>query len=260
LFCLFVCFLVYQDRVTLYGPGCPGTHSVDQAGLELRNLPASASRVLGLKAWPTTLWPQSVFKAFWHYILFAFHLLSYVCPWCRALSVCTTAGVWRPVLVCFSVAVINTMTKSNLGRKGLFDFHFQVTVCHRGKSWQQMKPNYGGMLLTVLLYLRLSASFLIRPDPPAQELYCPDQVPIMKIPLWTSTDEGVPQIRFPFPMCVKLIAKISSHKDQRAAFSSFLPVGSKGQTQVVRRPYTCRDTSSVPFIYQHTLPFFFSFF
>jgi hypothetical protein len=23
--------------------GCPGTHSVDQAGLELRNLPASAS-------------------------------------------------------------------------------------------------------------------------------------------------------------------------------------------------------------------------
>jgi hypothetical protein len=29
---------------------CPGTHSVDQAGLELRNLPASASQVLGLEA------------------------------------------------------------------------------------------------------------------------------------------------------------------------------------------------------------------
>jgi hypothetical protein len=29
--------------------GCPGTHFVDQAGLELRNPPASASRVLGLK-------------------------------------------------------------------------------------------------------------------------------------------------------------------------------------------------------------------
>jgi hypothetical protein len=28
---------------------CPGTHSVDQAGIELRNLSASASRVLGLK-------------------------------------------------------------------------------------------------------------------------------------------------------------------------------------------------------------------
>jgi hypothetical protein len=32
----------------------PRTHSVDQAGLELKNLPASASEVLGLKAWATT--------------------------------------------------------------------------------------------------------------------------------------------------------------------------------------------------------------
>jgi hypothetical protein len=30
--------------------GCPGTHYVDQASLKLRDLPASASRVLGLKA------------------------------------------------------------------------------------------------------------------------------------------------------------------------------------------------------------------
>jgi hypothetical protein len=35
--------LVFQGRVSLCSPGCPGTHSVDQAGLELRNLPASAS-------------------------------------------------------------------------------------------------------------------------------------------------------------------------------------------------------------------------
>jgi hypothetical protein len=34
-------FLVFQDRVCLYSPGCPGTHFVDQAGLELRNPPAS---------------------------------------------------------------------------------------------------------------------------------------------------------------------------------------------------------------------------
>jgi hypothetical protein len=32
------------------------THSVDQAGLELRNPPASASQVLGLKAYVTTAW------------------------------------------------------------------------------------------------------------------------------------------------------------------------------------------------------------
>jgi hypothetical protein len=50
-FFLFVCF--FRDRVSLCSPGCPGTHSVDQAGLELRNPPASASRVLGLKEWAT---------------------------------------------------------------------------------------------------------------------------------------------------------------------------------------------------------------
>jgi hypothetical protein len=52
LFCFVFCF--FRDRVSLYSPGCPGTHFVDQAGLELRNLPASASRVLGLKACATT--------------------------------------------------------------------------------------------------------------------------------------------------------------------------------------------------------------
>jgi hypothetical protein len=46
--------LVSRDRVSLYSPGCPGTHFVDQAGLKLRNPPASASRVLGLKACTTT--------------------------------------------------------------------------------------------------------------------------------------------------------------------------------------------------------------
>jgi hypothetical protein len=44
-----VLFFVFQDRVSLYSPGCPRTHSVDQAGLELRNPPVSASQVLGLK-------------------------------------------------------------------------------------------------------------------------------------------------------------------------------------------------------------------
>jgi hypothetical protein len=42
----------FRDRVSLYSPVCPGTHFVDEAGL--RNLPASASRVLGLKTWATT--------------------------------------------------------------------------------------------------------------------------------------------------------------------------------------------------------------
>jgi hypothetical protein len=52
--CLFCFFLFFQDRVSLCSPGCPGTHFVDQTGLELRNPPASASQVLGLKACTTT--------------------------------------------------------------------------------------------------------------------------------------------------------------------------------------------------------------
>jgi hypothetical protein len=49
----FVLFLFFWDRVFLYSSGCPGTHSVHQAGLELRNPPASASQVLGLKVCAT---------------------------------------------------------------------------------------------------------------------------------------------------------------------------------------------------------------
>jgi hypothetical protein len=48
---LFVCFcFLFFETGFLCSLGCPGTHSVD---LELRNPPASASRVLGLKACAT---------------------------------------------------------------------------------------------------------------------------------------------------------------------------------------------------------------
>ena len=42
-FFFFFFFLFFRDRVSLCSPGCPGAHFVDQAGLELRNPPASAS-------------------------------------------------------------------------------------------------------------------------------------------------------------------------------------------------------------------------
>jgi hypothetical protein len=41
-------FWFFRDRVSLYSFGCPGTHFVDQAGLELRDPPASASQVLNI--------------------------------------------------------------------------------------------------------------------------------------------------------------------------------------------------------------------
>ena len=50
-----------QDGVSLCSPGCPGTQSVDQAGLELRNPPASASQVLGLKVCATIIRLQTLF-------------------------------------------------------------------------------------------------------------------------------------------------------------------------------------------------------
>jgi hypothetical protein len=40
---LFCCFLFFRDRVSLFSPGRPGTHFVDQAGLELRDPPACAT-------------------------------------------------------------------------------------------------------------------------------------------------------------------------------------------------------------------------
>jgi hypothetical protein len=58
---VFVCLFCFRDSASLYSPGCPGTHSVDQAGLELRNPTASASQVLGLKVCATTARPWNFF-------------------------------------------------------------------------------------------------------------------------------------------------------------------------------------------------------
>jgi hypothetical protein len=50
--------------VGAYIPGCPGTHSVDQTGLELRNPPVSAFQVLGLKVCATTTWRNDFLNGF----------------------------------------------------------------------------------------------------------------------------------------------------------------------------------------------------
>jgi hypothetical protein len=92
LFVCFCCFLfvcLFWDRVPLYSPGCPGTHSVDQAGLELRNPPASASQVLGWKACATT-------ARLGRGILYPRLVLSW--PYSRdqsgTMPVCVMLGVW----------------------------------------------------------------------------------------------------------------------------------------------------------------------
>jgi hypothetical protein len=110
-------FFFFQDRVSLYSPGCPRTHFVDQAGLELRNLPASASRVLGSKACATT--PSTQVHPLKNFFFFFFlatrqmhvqRLLSY--------QLVFTVG-WNVVPVlnkCIKVLISNT---SERGKKTL---------------------------------------------------------------------------------------------------------------------------------------------
>ena len=68
IFCLFgfLFFPFFKTGFLCVGWGWPGTHSVDQSGLELRNPPASASQVLGIKVCATTAWPAvNSFKLFY---------------------------------------------------------------------------------------------------------------------------------------------------------------------------------------------------
>ena len=55
-FFFFFFFFFFFLRRFLCSPGCPGAHSVDQAGLDLRDPPASAFQVLGLKVFASTAW------------------------------------------------------------------------------------------------------------------------------------------------------------------------------------------------------------
>jgi len=50
-------FLFFQDRVLLCNSGCPGTHYVNQDGLEFMEIPRSPSQVQGLKVCTATPGP-----------------------------------------------------------------------------------------------------------------------------------------------------------------------------------------------------------
>jgi hypothetical protein len=71
-FVLFCFVLFFRDKVSLCSPGCPETHSVDQAGLELRNLPASASQVLGFKGMHHHTWLGGFFVFVFVFLFFFF--------------------------------------------------------------------------------------------------------------------------------------------------------------------------------------------
>ena len=55
----------YNTQDILSSPGYLGTYSVDQAGLKPRDLPAPASRVLGLKVCATMPVNSESLKTYW---------------------------------------------------------------------------------------------------------------------------------------------------------------------------------------------------
>jgi hypothetical protein len=121
---LFVCF-VFRDRVSLYSRGYPGTPSVDQAGLEVRNLPVSASQMLGLQALST-------------------------------LPGHTTSLI----LIKFSLFCVKTLRKTKLW-EWMFYIIFLVIVHHLGRPRQELKAgawktNHRRMFLTGLFSLELT--------------------------------------------------------------------------------------------------------
>jgi hypothetical protein len=92
IFFFFFFFWFFWDRVSLYSSGYPRTHFVDQAGLELRNPPASASRVLALHFFKNIIYIHT-------------HTHMYVCGCMRVsnpleletqtvVSHCVDAGIW----------------------------------------------------------------------------------------------------------------------------------------------------------------------
>lgn len=72
----------------------------------------------------------------------------------------------KSVLVCFSVVVINIITKSNLEKRGV-NFNLQVQSITKGSqsriSKQNMKQDHGEAQLTGSIPLTCSAPFLIQP-------------------------------------------------------------------------------------------------
>lgn len=126
-FFFFLFGLVFQDRVYLCSPGWPGSHSLDQAGLELRDQPVSAGikgvhlhhpavfKVI-LEAWVLTvtrrsrrrlpvapgLLPEPALSSLpsWHHICFkstwAKLFLSYAasCSQAKGVCLCWAQAVW----------------------------------------------------------------------------------------------------------------------------------------------------------------------
>ena len=151
----------FRDRVSLCSPGCPGTHFVDQAGLKLRNPPASAPQVLGLKACATTARPEILF--FKKYLSSVFYIFFW-----------TTA--------CY---LNNFKEKGYASERKLVTnaCGFQVEVVANGKYWPSFTEAQNCLscapVTSSLLYFPCTSvgkSFLLSPEIPVLVLFIDHRV------------------------------------------------------------------------------------
>jgi hypothetical protein len=110
-FCFFFVFVfvfLFRDRVSLYSPGCPGAHFVDQAGLELRNPPSSASRVpssFNLLMWTKTQLPSRNSPGIRCHYWGIQEPRDLSMKWCRRPWLETTCITWESLMNPFSCSI-----------------------------------------------------------------------------------------------------------------------------------------------------------
>lgn len=103
--CWFLLSFSFIDRISLCIPGCCGTCSIDQTGLELRDLPASASWMLGFKACTRTPGLSPLFPLLGLYFCIFQCCLTLIT--CLHLSLCT----FLVSFICVSVSSLSTHLK-----------------------------------------------------------------------------------------------------------------------------------------------------
>ena len=90
-----VVVLVAQDRVFLCSPGCPGTHLVDQAGLELTEICLSLLLIFSFMAMSVSFSPASVDMFLWgRESLVSSEAWQNWISWNRSNRLLWTAAVW----------------------------------------------------------------------------------------------------------------------------------------------------------------------
>ena len=142
-FLLFFYFLVFQDRVSLYSSGCLGTHFVDQAGLELRNPPASASRPADLAGKKPWVWSQCHMKQpWWHR-----SVTEYLRGGCRSFrSSRPTSATWacfkRKVKIryCFLCLVYTPKSWKEVSKRG-FSTGIRNCINHNRWDMEEIQPS-----------------------------------------------------------------------------------------------------------------------